>query len=80
MTFGTSQCHSGVKTFQLEMKNNLINPQHRTYIPSSLPEKGEEIFHHPFRRRNHMNIPKLFANQIFPITPYDGTQETFTHT
>jgi hypothetical protein len=27
-----------------------------------------------------MNIPKLFTNRIFPITPYDGIQETFTHT
>jgi hypothetical protein len=62
------------------MRNNPINPQIQTYIPSSPLEKEEEIFPHPFGRRNHMNIPNLFANQIFPITPYGEIQETFTHT
>jgi hypothetical protein len=62
------------------MKNNPIDPQRRAYIPSSQLEKVEEMFHHLFGKRNHMNIPNLFANQIFPITPYGEIQETFTHT
>jgi hypothetical protein len=79
MKSGIFQCHSGVKTPQ-EMKDNLTNPRHRTHTPSSPPEGGEEIFHHPFQRKLLLKILEPIGDKTSLNILFARTQEIFNQT